>query len=203
MAWRISIFLKRLSAFTHSLISGCREYHFSLINITHIHLCCCCDLLIPLNISAVSAKVIATSWSPLERCSFLATFCFNINLIFKKNWRIIALQSCVGFCYTMVWISYKIYICVCVCMCVCILGKVLGEKLSYHLTITRDRRPFFLYFASCQLLYGHRESCQNHRCPWLAMTWLNEITFFKVPRDSGITVSSHVHLYYECTLNRG
>ena len=39
---------------------------------------------------------------------------------------------------------------VCVCVCVCILGKVLGEKLSYHLTITRNRRLFLplLFFMS-------------------------------------------------------
>ena len=39
---------------------------------------------------------------------------YSLKFFFNFNWRIIALQYCVGFCCTTMWIS-----CVCVCVCVC------------------------------------------------------------------------------------
>ena len=55
--------------------------------------------------------------------SFFFLYTFKSFFKFAFNWRIIALQRCIGFCCTM-WISLGIHICWDICM----LGKIEGKR---------------------------------------------------------------------------
>ena len=55
---------------------------------------------------------------------------YSLKFFFNFNWRIIALQYCVGFCCTTMWIS-----CVCVCVCVSVLVAQFSSVTQSCLTL--------------------------------------------------------------------
>ena len=66
------------------------------------------------------------------------------------NWRIIALQCCVGFCHTTVWISPNC-VCVCVCMCMYSLPCEPPSPLPSHSKLSRSQAGLPLLYSSCPL----------------------------------------------------
>ena len=62
------------------------------------------------------------------------------DLVCFLNWRIIALQCCVGFCRTTMQISHN-FIYICVCVCVCILSLLGLFPLSHPTPPGHHRAP--------------------------------------------------------------
>ena len=78
------------------------SYHIICRNWTHLEL-------EPLLASAVHLKKKRTGpwFNPLEYFAVICGFLFCFFKLFIFNWRVIALQYCVDFCYSLTWISHR------------------------------------------------------------------------------------------------
>ena len=90
-----------------------------------------------------------------EKCSFSV-----INFFFK-NWRIIALQCCVGFCHTTSWINHN-YIYMCMCISIYISPPswaFLSPPPSCPFWLSQSARLSSLLYSSSPLVIYFTQQC--------------------------------------------
>ena len=99
-------------------------------------------------------KAYLTNW----KCKFNYNFHRNLSFL-KKNWSIIALQYCVGFCHTSTWISHRYHygfhnhdiLKVIQALCCTILGVSYQLLFSYQGAFNPS---YFITFIDCLSLFN-------------------------------------------------